>query len=366
MSEEKISLGDIDYIVTDSHYDIEKDPYFGKRVLENYKNKPFRRKMMSRFLYRFPRIHAFVAQARNKTLSQESLEEKKNNIAHALSVPPTKIILTDHHLMHALATSFNLNPKEKTLVFTLDGEGSGVCASVNVYDGKRMHVLKRSKVRASLGYLYGNITMCLGMKPLEHEFKVMGLAPYAKADKVQKLYDEKVKDIVRVTDDLEFVSKFHMVHSDEWFFDLLKFERFDVIAGSIQKLTEERVKEWVGKAIAKTGIRSIALSGGVFMNVKVNQLLAEMPEVEKMFVMPSAGDESNAIGACFYGYRLYCEKNNIAFKPKPITHLYLGPEYDENYIKSFIEKENLNQRYTIKKVKKINHEIAKLLAKEKS
>jgi carbamoyltransferase len=35
------------------------------------------------------------------------------------------------------------------------------------------------------------------------------------------------------------------------------------------------------------------------MNVKANKLLLEMEEIEDMFVFPSCGDETNAIGAAY-------------------------------------------------------------------
>jgi predicted NodU family carbamoyl transferase len=48
---------------------------------------------------------------------------------------------------------------------------------------------------------------------------------------------------------------------------------------------------------ARAGIRKVALSGGVFMNVKANQRILEVPE---LFVFPSCGDETNAIGAAWF------------------------------------------------------------------
>jgi carbamoyltransferase len=57
---------------------------------------------------------------------------------------------------------------------------------------------------------------------------------------------------------------------------------------------------WVAGAVRETGISRIACSGGVFMNVKANLAILELPEVDSMFVFPSCGDESNSIGAaCF-------------------------------------------------------------------
>ena len=85
-------------------------------------------------------------------------------------------MLIDHHFAHSLAPCFNLPNNKKTLIFTLDGEGSGTCATVSVFDGKNLRVLSRSRKNASLGYLYAITTIYLGMKPLEHEFKVMGLS----------------------------------------------------------------------------------------------------------------------------------------------------------------------------------------------
>jgi carbamoyltransferase len=71
-------------------------------------------------------------------------------------------------------------------------------------------------------------------------------------------------------------------------------------------MIEMNGKDWIKYWINKTGIHDIALAGGLFMNVKLNQKIAELPEVESIFVMPSAGDESNVFGGCFYGYKKFC------------------------------------------------------------
>src|SRR5258708_18778155 len=55
--------------------------------------------------------------------------------------------------------------------------------------------------------------------------------------------------------------------------------------------------QWVRNAIRETGIRKVACSGGVFMNVKANLAVLELDEVEDLYIFPSCGDESNSIGA---------------------------------------------------------------------
>jgi len=153
-----------------------------------------------------------------------------------------------------------------------------------------------------------------------------------------------------------------MFFFENFFEKELKFTRFDNIAGAVQKLVEELTMDWVRNAIKKTGIHNVALCGGVFMNVKANQRILELPEVTNLFVMPSCSDESNAIGSCFYGYKKYCETNNIPFNTQPIKDLYLGPEYGNEYIENIIKTKNLKQKYKIRKIKEINKEVAKLLA----
>ena len=81
---------------------------------------------------------------------------------------------------------------------------------------------------------------------------------------------------------------------------LFELKRFDWICAGLQAWTEEMLSTWVRNCIAGTGIRSLALSGGVFMNVKANKAISELPEVGRLFVYPSCGDETNAMGAAYW------------------------------------------------------------------
>jgi len=359
----KISMKEIGMIVLDDQYPIEKNPRFGKHFMDAYKNKSRKNKMLSYLGYKHPglfqKYYWFKEGMQNKEKERQKI---RNALASALEFPASKIIIAEHHLMHAFSVVGNLDSRKKWLIFTLDGEGSGLCASVNIFDGKNIKRISESSKTASLGYFYGIATLMLGMKPLEHEFKVMGLAPYAKEHSVKEIYP-KLKNLFWIDENLRFNSRFSMPFADSYFKKEMKFVRFDTLASGVQKLTEELCVEWVLRAIKKTGIQNIALSGGVFMNVKANKRISEIPEVKELFVMPSCGDEANAIGACFYGYKICCEKDNISFKPFPLTHLYLGPEYDDKYIKEMIEKNNLNEKYKISKQKDINKTIARLLSK---
>lgn len=369
LKQNNISMRDINFIISDGYMHPNlKDHNFPRYFEEQYTKKSLKKRVLSKIGYKFPSLKRkwwnikWKILLKNRKLKEMIFIRKK--ISKILDFPENKIIIIPHTKAHAFATCFNLKKNEKTLIFTLDGESEeGLCASINIFDGENLKTVSQSTKLASMGYLYSNATLYLGMKPGQHEFKIMGLAPYAKQIKVNELYDKSFKELIWIGDNLELKSKFDMVHADLFFIKEMKYKRFDIIAGAVQKLVEEKTSEWVTKAIKKYGIKNIALTGGVFMNVKANMKIAQLKNVKNLFIMPSAGDESTCIGDCFYGYWLYCKKNKIKFEPKPIEDLFLGPEYDDEYIKNLIKTEKLDIIYSITKPKNINLEIAKLLAR---
>src|SRR5919204_386461 len=71
---------------------------------------------------------------------------------------------------------------ERALVLTNDNAGDGLCASASTGQGTTL--VRHEAVPSapgSLGSFYSFVTLLLGMKFGEHEYKVMGLAPYAGA-----------------------------------------------------------------------------------------------------------------------------------------------------------------------------------------
>lgn len=360
-----ITIENVELVVTDDYYPIYEDPYYGERYLHAYVNISLKKKLFSWWGYKFPRafnMYYGIKSIYNNINKPSQNKLFKTQLANQIKIDPSKILLVNHHLAHALSSCSNLSKNKKTLIFTSDGEGSGLSATVNVFDGNKIRVISKTSKFDSIGCLYAIATIYLGMKPLEHEFKVMGLAPYAKEHHVNKVY-KKLKSLFRISEDLVIHSKFNIPFVNHFFEKEMRFVRFDTFAGAVQRLTEELVTEWIAKSIKKTGINDVALSGGVFMNVKANQKIAELPEVRSLFVMPSCGDESNAIGCAIFGYKTLCEKKSMPFKLESFTHLYFGPEYDELYVRELIKKQSLHKKYNIMELKEINKEIAKLLAK---
>ena len=66
--------------------------------------------------------------------------------------------------------------KLKIIILTLEGGGDDSSATISF---KKIGDFEKYKTNeAMMGRLYRYITLLLGMKPGQHEYKVMGLAPY--------------------------------------------------------------------------------------------------------------------------------------------------------------------------------------------
>ncbi|MCK6494577.1 MAG: hypothetical protein L6Q34_14220, partial [Nitrospira sp.] len=96
-----------------------------------------------------------------------------------------------HHANHAASAYYALrkNWEEPHLVLTLDGGGDDACAHVYLAEQGTMRLLAATPTGHSLGNLYASVTYLLGMRPHEHEYKVMGLAPYADEERGREVAD---------------------------------------------------------------------------------------------------------------------------------------------------------------------------------
>lgn len=309
-------------------------------------------------------IKKIIKASEQEEKNKNGFEKMQKYFSNFLNISKEKIIFMHHHASHAYSPLFFQTSNEKSLVFTLDGEGDGLSATVNIYDKNEMKIISKSSKAFSLGYLYSEVTGFLGMKPSEHEFKVMGLAPYAKEEYFNKLLPF-FRKIIWLNKNDEFESSFPMPLLRYHLNEKLAYARFDNIAGALQKFTEEIVIDWITRWIKKTGIKNLALAGGVFMNVKLNQKIDELNEVNNLTIVPSAGDESTVIGGCYFGYEKLCKEKGLPFDPKKIENLYLGTEYSDAEIEEYLCKNDYFNKYLIEKPDNLNKKVAELLAQNK-
>lgn len=267
-----------------------------------------------------------------------------------------RIEFIDHHTCHAYYATYSLKIKEpKLAVVTLDSEGDEYNQTLWMYN--KNNKIKLKKILASkecdLARIYKFVTLILKMKPNEHEYKVMGLAPYAK-----KKYSKEIeKDVFSQLLKIKNCKIIHNKRPKDLFGYLMKSlepYRFDNIAAATQNYIEEMSKKLFLQINKKYKIKNFSLSGGVSMNIKMNKSLSELNFLKKLYVSPTGTDESLSIGACYYLSRDQ--------KKYPISNIYLGQELDNkeielNYLYKFFNKKN----YIIEKSK--DFKIAQLLSK---
>jgi len=267
-------------------------------------------------------------------------EALRDQVVRHLGIDGKKVRFIDHHTGHAFY-AYHAAPHDRTkraAVVTADGWGDGCNATVSVAENGALKEIFRTPL-CNLARIYRWMTLLLGMKPNEHEYKVMGLAPYAK-DYVRRPAYDVFKETL-VVDGLNFAWK--VKPSDMYFYfrDRLEGVRFDGIAGGLQMWLEELVTQWVGNIMAHTKTDTLYYSGGLSMNVKANKALAEIAGVKEIHVPPSGGDESLAMGAAF----VLCEELGDA--PLALKNAYLGtvplPEESKAAVASFCG----NASYTV-------------------
>ncbi len=275
------------------------------------------------------------------------------------------VIFIDHHLSHAACSYYQRPWQEETLILTLDGAGDGLSATVSV--GKDFNIKRIAETvfyDSPSNNLYSEITGYLGMKRWEHEYKVMGLAPYGKDDGLI----EEFKKVVRINPKkpLEFQNTFgaYLYKVTKKLSNVLQGRRFDNIAWATQKYFEELVLEWVKNAISYTGVHNVVCSGGSFLNVKLNKRIRELKEVKKTFFYPAADDGGTPVGAAFEGYVRLCKEKKIKPKLIPIADIYYGQLYSDEYIEEVLKKTKWRKK-AIKVKKGIEKKIAELLSEGK-
>ncbi len=256
----------------------------------------------------------------------------------------------DHHLAHA-SSAYYIQPNDEGLCITMDASGEGYCSRVYKCKNNKMKLLHSIECYKSPGYYYAYITKLLGFRPLRHEGKILGLAAHGNG--------EKVRNILRrfIYFDKKKITFINLGGHHDTLYNRLKknlnsFKKKDIAAG-IQIHLEDLVMNYISHIIKKfydNKPTNLFLSGGVFANVKLNQLLAKYKYTKDIFVTPNMGD-----GGLNLGCALIANKKKIDLK-----HVYTGKiKFD------YTCTENYKKRIKVLKPKNKFNFISEQLSKKK-
>ena len=237
----------------------------------------------------------------------------------------------NHHLAHALPTLFHTDWDE-ALLYTADGGGDNEQYSHRLFRDGCLTTLQggeealRQPLRIdSLGLAYGYATQALGFRINRHEGKLTGLAALGRP-----LLAPALAAHFRCDDEGRIDSDFASYPALQRFiFDWAKGAAREDVAASVQLVLEETVLCSVGRLLARTGVRKLGLSGGVFANVRLNQRLAEELPLDEVFVYPAMSDQGLAAGGIL---QFLLERDGLETwlgRRYRLQHLYLGRDRGE-------------------------------------
>ena len=332
LKEAKIPASDIDIV---AYYD---KPFLKfERILETYLS--YAPKGISSFLKAMPlwiKKKLWI-----KTIIQDEIGFKG------------ELLFPEHHASHA-ASAFYASPFQNAAFLTMDGVGEWATTSYGIGKKNKIEVLADIKFPNSIGLLYSAFTYYTGFRVNSGEYKVMGLAPYGEPRYKDLIYD----NLIDVKQDGSF--KMNMSYFDynvgltmtnRKFNDLfggpprkpeteLTQKEMD-LARSVQEVTEEIVLKIASHVKNVTDQKYLCLAGGVALNCVANGRLLRSGIYKDIFIQPAAGDAGGALGSAYIAWYQHLDNERVADgKSDFMKGAYLGPEYSNEKIKTYLDDNN--------------------------
>lgn len=262
-----------------------------------------------------------------------------------------EVVNVEHHLAHAAGAYFTSGSAEKQLIVTMDGSGDDVSTALWRGENGRIEPLEKFGFEGSLGAFYSLVTEGLGWWHGDGEGKTMGLAPYGDPTKAHGSLDHFFPRFEggRLVGPKNFgppqtwsesgAMHFHLREADQ-VADIISKHRREDIAAEAQRLLEEQAFALVLPWLAREGHGNLTCSGGVFLNVKLNQRFWESGKIGRHWIYPNAGDSGLAVGA---GLHVWHSANPSAAIGS-LSHLYHGPEFSTEEVEKLLSLRKLRCR----------------------
>ena len=250
-----------------------------------------------------------------------------------------KIVPVEHQLAHA-SSVYHLDEREgRTAIFCNDSKGEYSNIFLGYGENGKIVKVKEFYNPDSLCGMYAALTDYLGFEILKGEIKVMGIAPFGDASKydltsLANFNGKRFKvdnTLIGTVGIRRYKAKSKGHYFSQKLVDMLGPRRVGNLvddpyvhyAAAIQKLYEDLsaqlVEHYLSDVLEETGRLAVAGTGS--MNVRLNQRLANLPNVKELIVHPACSDAGTAIGAASYAVR------QSGTKITPVTHMFHGPSY---------------------------------------
>jgi carbamoyltransferase len=253
-----------------------------------------------------------------------------------------------HHLAHA-ASAYYCSGWDECMVAVIDGMGEFQGASIFAARAGKLEKLAEISAHDSIGILYSLITYHLGFDFNADEYKIMGLAPYGDPEHYRPFFDDAVRlnpdgtltiPLLRINRTRKERENYlatrsylenaliEFRHPD----DLISDQHRDV-AAALQKCLDRVMIHLCGTFAKRTGLRRLALAGGVALNCTANGRLLKSGLFDDIFVQPAAGDDGSALGAA-----AFAAASGGSIRNRRIPTPFYGPAYSSAAIEGALAK----------------------------
>jgi carbamoyltransferase len=210
--------------------------------------------------------------------------------------PASREVAYPHHLSHA-ASGFQTSPFDRATVVVIDAIGEFDTVSIwgAEYNLEGLAVYTKlwgQKYPHSIGLFYSAVTARLGLRPLDEEYIVMGMAAYGSTMSSVLMHS----DLVASVRDIRFKQNLH-AGLDKGAFN--GYTDADIAAGA-QLVAEELIYSIMQRARDFNFSTNLVYQGGVALNCLANRNLGEY--FENIWIMPCPGDAGSSLGAAALAY----------------------------------------------------------------
>jgi carbamoyltransferase len=267
---------------------------------------------------------------------------------HLPEFPSERVKHVDHHLAHA-ASAYYTSGWDECLVLVIDGMGELDSVSVYVARDGKLDRIHRIPVLDSIGILYSLVTLHLGFDFNADEYKIMGLAPYGDPARHRTFFRQVVTDqengwlripILRLNKTRKDQENYRATRAflnksliQERHPDSEIEDNHRDVAAALQEALEDTLLYLCRHFGERTGLRRLALAGGVALNCTANGKIMRCGHFDEIYIQPAAGDDGTALGAGLHRSALAGEVVNERQKVP-----FLGPQYSNSDIESAFQQ----------------------------
>ena len=202
-----------------------------------------------------------------------------------------------HHETHASAGVLSSNFDE-CAVMVIDAIGEFNTATIWQWKDGNLKKLHSVNFPSSLGLFYSAITSHVGLKPMEDEYILMGMAAYGKPENWRPLSRKMGKRFFKYKhpwiSHRQTIDGIYNLQRGLPKNSFIGVDEFDMAAAA-QHQVEQRVKAFAQHAKEITGSNNLVYMGGVALNCVANSKLFDI--FKNIFIMPNPGDCGSSLGA---------------------------------------------------------------------